>query len=317
MQYGYHMSTRGATDNPDNILRVATRCEALGFDYFGVNDHVIVTTSIDSTYPYSQDGSWAGAAEGVCLDTLTTLSYIAAATDRIRLLSSVMVVPHRPAVLTAKMLATLDVLSKGRLTVGAGVGWMKEEMRALASPVYERRGTASREYIEAFRTLWRGEVCEYHGEFVDFEGVVFEPKPVQAGGPPIWIGGEGPAALRRAGRVGDGWYPVGRNPRHLLDSVETFSAGLAEVRAHAEAAGRDPEGLAVGMFAPWCRLGKPIMEDGRRLPFTGPADAIAEDVAAFEAAGLQTLVLNLEGKTIEAATDKCEAWAEAFIQAGA
>lgn len=311
MRYGFHMSTRGATTKPGAIAAVARSCDRLGYDYFGVNDHVIVSAAIDSRYPYSADGSWAGAAEGICLETLTTLGFIAAATERIRLLTSVMVVPHRPAVLTAKMLATLDVLSEGRLTVGAGVGWMREEMAALAAPEYERRGAASDEYIEAFRVLWQDDVARYGGAFVAFEDVIARPKPVQRPGPPIWIGGEGPAARRRAARHGDGWYPVGRNPRHPLDTVERFAAALGDVKRRTEQAGRDPAALEVALYAPWSRLGEATTEDGRRLPFTGPADAVLEDVAAFEAAGLDALVLNLESPTVEGTVEKCEAFAAA------
>jgi len=311
MDFGYHMSTRGVTANPDNIAAVAKTCDQLGYRYFGVNDHVIVTTNIDSTYPYSPDGSWAGAKAGTCLETLTTLSFIAANTYDIRLLSSVLVIPHRGAVLTAKMLATVDVLSKGRLTVGAGAGWMREEMAALASPDYERRGTATREYVEAFRSLWTDPVSAYHGDFVDYDAVVCEPKPVQQPGPPIWFGGEGPAALRRAALYGDGWYPVGRNPRHPLDTVEKFNAAVGEVHHRAEAIGRDPADIHLSLYAPWSNLGREVKDDGRRLPFTGSADAIADDIGSFGTAGLQTLVLNLEGDSALAeATDKCEAFAQ-------
>lgn len=314
MQFGFHMSTRGATAEPESIAQIAGLCERLGFSIFGVNDHVVVTTEIASSYPYSADGSWAGAAEGICLETLTTMAFIAAHTEKMRLLSSVMVIPHRPPVLTAKMLATVDVLSKGRLTVGAGVGWMREELNALGAPAYERRGRASHEYIEAFRTLWRSAgPAAYHGEFVDFAGVVFEPKPIQPDGPPLWIGGEGAAARERAARYGDGWYPVGRNPRHPLDTIARFSEGLADVRRRAEGAGRDPASLEVAMYAPWNRLGKEVLENGERLPFTGSPQAIVDDVAAFEAVGLGTLLVNLEGKSVMETTERCEAFAEAII----
>ncbi len=315
MQFGFHMSTRGATAAPDNIAQIASLCDRLGFAVFGVNDHVVVTTEISSTYPYSADGSWAGAAQGTCLETLATLGFIAAHTERIRLLSSVLVIPHRPPVLTAKMLATVDILSNGRLTVGAGVGWMREELNALGAPAYERRGRASHEYIEAFRTLWTTNgPAEYHGEFVDFSGVVFEPKPVQPGGPPLWIGGEGTAARERAARYADGWYPVGRNPRYPLDTVARFSEGLADVRKRAEGAGRDPGALEVAMYAPWNRLGEEVIEDGQRLPFTGSAQAIIDDVGAFEAAGLGTLLVNLEGTSVAETTERCEAFAEAVMR---
>ena len=218
MRYGFHMMTRGITAEPDGVLAIAQACERHGFDYFGVSDHVIVCATIDSAYPYSPDGSWAGASDPNCLETLTTLGFIAAGTSRIRLLPSVLVLPHRPPILAAKTLATVDVLSKGRLTLGIGVGWMREEMSALGSPPYERRGRASDEYVEVFRTLWRERVARFEGEFVSFEGVMAEPKPVQKLGPPIWVGGEGPVARRRVARLGDGWYPVGRNP-HLRCSV--------------------------------------------------------------------------------------------------
>ncbi|MEM7255587.1 MAG: LLM class F420-dependent oxidoreductase [Pseudomonadota bacterium] len=312
MQYGFHMSTRGVTVAPDAITHIAQTCERLGFAYFGVNDHVIVSSNIDSTYPYSQDGSWAGGNEGTCLETLTTLGFIAAQTSRIRLLTSVMVIPHRPPVLTAKMLSTLDVLSKGRLTVGAGVGWMAEELAALGAPPYAKRGRASHEYIESWRRLWNDELGAFNGEFVQFADVMFEPKPVQPNGPPIWIGGEGPAARRRAGRYGDGWYPVGRNPQHPLDTVEQFRAGLADVHEQANAAGRDPSAIAVAMYAPWCRLGDPVMAGDRRLPFTGSPEAIRNDVGEYEAAGLGTLLLNLESGEEAKTIAKCEAFAAAM-----
>ncbi len=311
MRYGFHMSTRGATAHPDAILKVARACERCGFDYFGVNDHVVVCETIDSPYPYTEDGSWAGAIEGTCLETLTTLGFIAAATERIRLLTSVMVIPHRPAVLTAKTLATLDVLCAGRLTVGVGVGWMREEMAALGAPPYEQRGRASDEYIEAYRTLWREDVARYDGDYVRFAGVISRPKPVQVPGPPIWIGGEGPAARRRVARFGDGWYPVGRNPRHRLDTAARFAAALGDVTRRLEEAGRDPATLDTALFVPWARLDEPLPESGRRAAFTGPAAALREDIAAYEEAGLRVLVPNLETPTAAGTVERIEAFADA------
>ena len=304
MEFGFHMSTRGATAGPGGIAAAARACEEAGFGYFGVNDHVVTAEAVGSRYPYTEDGVWPGAAEGACLDVLTVLAFVAARTERIRLLTSVLVLPHRQPVLTAKMLATLDVLSEGRLTVGAGVGWMREEMAALGSPPYERRGRAADEWLEAMRVLWSDARPSYGGGFAAFDGLVFEPKPVQRPGPPVWIGGEGPAARRRAGRSGDGWYPVGRNPRHPLDTPSAFSAALEDVRAHAAAAGRDPGSLRTAMYAPWHRIGDPVVEEGRRLPFTGGADAVREDVAAFGEAGLDCLVVNLDAPDLAGTLDR-------------
>jgi probable F420-dependent oxidoreductase len=312
MQFGIHTFTRGATALPDGLAAVARSCDEAGFDYFGVNDHVVISDTIDSTYPYTEDGSWAGAADAACLDVLTTLAFVAGQTQRIRLLTSVMVIPHRPAVLTAKILATVDVLSNGRLTVGVGVGWMREELAALDAPAYERRGAASDEYIEAWRELWAHPVSAYEGEFVSFSGVRADPKPVQRPGPPLWIGGEGPAARRRVARHGNGWYPVGANPAHRLDTVERFSAGVADVRARTEAAGRDPSDIEVALFAPWANIGEPTIKDGDRVAFTGSANAVQDDIGRFESAGLNVLVVALAAPTASEMVDRCDAFADAM-----
>ena len=205
MKYGIHTFTRGPTREPEPIARLASTCDRLGFDYYGVSDHVVVSAQIDSKYPYSEDGSWPGASDADCIDCLATLSFVAAHTKRSRLLTSVMVIPHRPPVLASQILATLDVLSGGRLTVGVGVGWMEEELLALGAPEYKRRGAASDEYIEAYRCLWRENVAEFNGEFVSFKDVIASPKPVQRPGPPLWIGGESPrrgAGSRATATVG-------------------------------------------------------------------------------------------------------------------
>jgi len=316
MRYGIHTFTRGATADPADLTSVARACDRLGFDYFGINDHVVISDHIDSTYPYTEDGSWAGASDAACLDVLSTLAFLSAVTTRVRLLTSVMVIPHRPPVLTAKMLATIDVLSRGRLTVGVGVGWMREELAALGAPSYERRGAASDEYIEAWRTLWRDKTAAYDGQFVSFSGVLCEPKPVQPAGPPIWIGGEGPAARRRAARHGNGWYPVAGNPAHRLDTVERFAAGVADVRQRAEANKRDPATIKMALFVPWAALGMPVMKDGVRVAFTGPRDALLEDMAAFEAAGLDVFLPALGAPTAGAMIERCEAFADAMGMAG-
>lgn len=312
MKYGIHTFTRGPTRGPEAIAALASACDRLGFDYYGVADHVVISARIDSKYPYSEDGSWAGAKDTDCLDVLTTLSFVAAHTKRSRLLTSVMVIPHRPAVLTAKILASLDVLSDGRLTVGVGVGWMEEELLALGAPEYKRRGAASDEYIEAYRSLWRDQVAEFDGEFVSFQNVIASPKPVQRPGPPLWIGGEGPAARRRVARHGDGWYPVSGNPRHPLDTLERFTDAVNDVRTRIEANGRNPDEVEIALFVPWAKLGEPVMNDGERMIFTGPRDALLEDVASFEKSGLNVFIPSLLASSVEEIVDNCEAFAEAM-----
>jgi probable F420-dependent oxidoreductase len=312
MQYGIHTYSRGATADPADLTSLARACERFGFNYFGINDHVVISDHIDSTYPYTEDGSWAGASDTDCLDVLSMLAFLAGTTERIRLLTSVMVIPHRPAVLTAKILATIDVLSRGRLCVGVGVGWMREEIEALAAQSYQRRGAVSDEYIEAWRCLWTEKVAAYEGEFVSFKGVMCDPKPVQKPGPPLWIGGEGPAARRRVARHGDGWYPVAGNPAHRLDTLERFSAGVNDVRRRAEANGRDPATINIALFVPWAALGEARMKDGERVLFTGPRDALLEDLAGFETAGLDVFVAGFGAQTAPDMIEQCQEFAEAI-----
>ena len=162
-----------------------------------------------------------------------------------------MVVPQRQPVLTAKMLATIDILSSGRLIVGCGVGWLKEEFEALGAPPYAERGRATDEYIDAFKALWTEDAPTYRGKHVSFDNVMFAPKPVPKPHPPIWIGGESAVAIKRTVRAGEGWYPASNNPQHRLDTPERLRAGMGELRRAAEAARRDPASIDVGYLVLW------------------------------------------------------------------
>ena len=241
MDFGVATVTRGECAAREGYIAVAEAAERLGFGFISVNDHVVVPRDIASRYPYSESGEWAARTAGECLDQLNTLAFIAARTERLRLLTSVMVVPQRHPVLTAKMLATIDVLSKGRLIVGCGVGWMKEEFEALGAPPFAERGSATDEYLDAMKALWTEDAPKFQGKHVSFDDVIFAPKPVAKPHPPIWIGGESAVALKRTVRVGDGWYPASNNPQHRLDTPARLGAAYAELRRVAEAAGRDPK----------------------------------------------------------------------------
>ena len=211
MEFGFYLPDNGPLATPDVIGAVAAHAEAAGFEILAVSDHVVMPKGIDSTYPYEEDGQWPGGMD--CMETLTLMSFIAARTSRARILSSVLVLPYRAPILTAKMLATIDVLSGGRVIAGLGVGWMAEEFEALQSPPYRERGVVSDEYIDVFKSLWTSDAPAYNGTYCKFSDVVFEPKPVQKPHLPIWIGGESGPALRRTARVADAWYPISTNPR--------------------------------------------------------------------------------------------------------
>ena len=311
MDFGVATMTRGALGNRQGYLAVAEAAERLGYGFISANDHIIVPRDIASRYPYSDSGEWAGAAAGECLDQLATLAFLAARTERLRLLTSVMVVPQRPPVLTAKMLATIDVLSSGRLIVGCGVGWLKEEFEAVGAPDFASRGRVTDEFLEAFNALWTQEAPAYSGRHVAIGNIMFAPKPVQKPHPPIWIGGEGPAAMQRAVRLGDGWYPGSLNPQHRYDTAARLAAAVAEMRRIAEAAGRDPAGidLAYIAFSPVDWTEQQAADGGRRI-FTGSAAAMADDLQTLAQAGVRHVCLTFQTAALAEMLDRMQRFAE-------
>ena len=158
MQFGFGAPISGPLSSPDNLARIATEGEAMGYDYATISDHVVIPRDIEAKYPYSDTGEFPGRSRGDRHEQLTAVAFIAGKTSRLRLVTSVTVVPHRPAVLQAKMLATIDVLSNGRLTFGIGAGWMKEEFQALGVPPFPERGAVTDEYLDAFREFGVGYV---------------------------------------------------------------------------------------------------------------------------------------------------------------
>src|SRR5215472_16394493 len=199
MEFGFALPPRGPLATPENIARLAQRGEAMGFGILAVSDHIVFTKSIQSAYPGGANGQYYafGESQGEYLEPLALLSFLAGITSTAKLLTAVMVLPNRPPILTAKALATIDVLSNGRVIVGCGVGWMREEFEALGSPPFEKRGAVSNEYIRAFRELWTQDDPAFEGKYCRFADIDFAPKPVQKPCPPIWTGGQTPVALRR------------------------------------------------------------------------------------------------------------------------
>ncbi len=230
MQIGCSAPTSGPLIAPDSLVRIATEAEMLGFDYVTVSDHVMIPKSIASRYPVQRvRASFPPVPAPRGWSSLTTAAFIAAATSKLRIVTSVMVVPHRPAVLTAKILATIDYLSKGRLTLGIGAGWCKEEFEAIGAPPFEDRGHVTDEWMMVCKELWSNDDPKFDGKYVKFSDVVFTPKPVQKS-IPIWVGGESGPALRRTAKYADAWYPIGTNPQFPMDTLTRFKAGAAKLR---------------------------------------------------------------------------------------
>jgi probable F420-dependent oxidoreductase len=294
MDFGFGIPTRGVLATQEAMLALAKHGEQLGFAYLALPDHIVIPRSIASPYPYNDARKMAGAADGDCFEQLAVLAYLAAATQKIRLLTSVMVVPHRPPVFTAKALATIDVLSNGRVAVGVGAGWMDEEFRAIGAPPFAERGKVTDEYLRIFKTLWTQDDPRYEGQYASFGDVSFLPKPLQKPHPPIWVGGESPAALRRVIALGDAWYPIGINPQFPLNTVERFGAAIESLRADAARAKRDPNSIALTYWAPWYKEAQTaiVLEDGQRQVFTGTDAHVAHDIDAFRALGVRHLLFS-------------------------
>src|SRR6185295_1048827 len=230
-----------------------------------------------------------------------TIAYLAARTSTLRFLTSVMVVPHRPAVLTAKVIATIDQLSGGRITIGTGAGWMHEEIEAVGAPPFAERGKVTDEYLKAFKELWTKENPSFDGKYVKFRDIKFEPKPVQKPHPPLLIGGESGPAMRRAASIGDGWYPIASNPQFPLDTLGRYQAALSRLRQLASEQGRDPKSLVLGYRSfQGGNAAEAKADDGERKLFTGSPKQAAEDLKTLRELGVQYFDLRLNVATVEA-----------------
>ncbi|MDA3038606.1 MAG: TIGR03619 family F420-dependent LLM class oxidoreductase [Actinomycetota bacterium] len=208
------------------VRAFAQTMEGLGFHALSVPEHVVFFASYESKYPYSDDGSTRWSPDTGIYDPLFVVQAAAAATTTLRFVTGVLILPERPALLTAKEVLTLDHVTGGRFELGVGSGWSWEEYAALGVP-FEQRGKRLDEYIEAIRVAWTQERASYHGEFVNFDDVVLNPKPLTPGGPPIIIGGDSVAAMRRAARLGDGWYGWWAQP-DIEAHLEQLHAAMAD-----------------------------------------------------------------------------------------
>jgi len=235
MKVGLAFGSSVAVDGPATI-ELCQRAEAAGFESVWGGEHVILPDSIASKYPYTPDGKIPAEPETPIPDPLIWLAFAAAAAPTLKLGTCILIVPQRNPLILAKELATLDQLSGGRLELGLGVGWLKEEFEALGVP-WERRGARNDEYIAAMRAVWAESHAEFHGEFVDFEPVTCSPKPVN-GNIPILVGGDTNVAINRAVKLAEGYFPG-------EGDIDRLRALIGRVRAACEAADRDPDSLEI------------------------------------------------------------------------
>jgi probable F420-dependent oxidoreductase len=292
MHFGVSLPGRGPLAKPDVLVKLAERAEALRYSSLFVTDHVVIPTSYRSKYPYSPSGQVAGDWAQGYLEPLALMSFLAGATSRIRLGTSVLVIPYRNPVVTAKMLATLDVMSGGRVILGAGVGWLAEEFAALAAPPYAERGRVTDEYLRLMRECWTREPVEWKGRYYALGEVSVLPKPLQAGGIPVWTGGHTDAALRRTGELADGWHPIGHRPPAVLDAPE-YADKVAIIHGWAQKAGRSPKDITLSFRTPLEVLpARAKRAAGDRVPFRGTAADVIADIRGYQAVGVTHFVFD-------------------------
>ncbi len=287
MRFGVSLPNNQGVEDPRELIALARHAEALGYDSVWVSDHLFHAAYVAERLgnrPYHEP--------------LTVLSAVAVETERVALGTSVLVLPWHQPVRLAKALATLDGLSRGRVIVGAGVGTTRDEYAALGVP-FDRRGQIADEMLDALRALWTEDLPEYRGEFVAFSGLRFAPKPVQVPHPPLWIGGNSTAALRRVVRAGTGWHPLGLSPDDL-------GARLSELRQRLTAAGRQPDvRVAVRVILEFRREGwdRPAAQ---RRTCRGTPDEIADVVRTYRAAGATELIIDCNTPDLSRSREEME-----------
>jgi probable F420-dependent oxidoreductase len=288
MRYGFYLPVRGELATHEGVVETALHGERLGFHSATIADHIVFPTESRSRYPYAANG--IHPSRGDALEQLSLMAFVAGKTERLRLITSVMIVPHRNPVLTAKMIATIDVMSRGRVTVGAGVGWLREEFAALHAPDFDKRGAVSNEYIEIMKKLWTTSPAEHQGVHYSFGPIRCEPRPVQRPHPPIWIGGHSEAALARAAKYGDGWHPLGAVEPEPLAPPE-LAGKIETLKRLTEAAGRDFSKLTLSFVGRLNQTAEPVSGADRKL-FAGSAAQIADDVGAYAKLGVSEIIFD-------------------------
>jgi len=311
LEFGFSLPGRGPLATPDLVLKIALRAEALRYASVFVTDHVVLPVSAArSVYPYAPTGQFPGGPRQDYLDPLAMLGYLARATTRVRLGTSVLVVPYRHPLAVAKTLATIDVLSGGRLVLGVGTGWLREEFEALGAPPFAERGAVTDEYLKVMRLAWTTDPVTFSGRYCRIEPVHALPKPAQAGGIPIWVGGHTAAALRRAATLGDGWHPIGLRPPATL-TPEEYAAAVERIHAEAAAAGRDPASIALTFRAPMeVRPARAKAPAGDRPLFQGTAVEVLADIRRYQALGVSHVVFDPVRPELRAVLDNMARFAE-------
>ena len=283
MKFGVFLPISGRAAGPTTLMDAARQAEALGYDSVWCADRIIIPWEIKTPYPYSEEQSFIVPPDRPFFEPLTCLAFLAGCTEKISLGISVLVLPYRHPLYWAKVATTIDHLSKGRLILGVGVGWMGEEFDALGANFAER-GELSDEQLDLVRLLWEQEKPRFEGRHYRLDNVAFYPKPLQKPRIPIWVGGEGSRAQRRAAVYGDAWFPyfVRMTPGELARRFDN-------VRRSAQKAGRDPDSVRLNCCLPIELSREPLTQEKDRL--RGDAERIAAALKGYEKIGVEHIAL--------------------------
>jgi probable F420-dependent oxidoreductase len=294
---------------PRACVDLAVRADELGFDSVWVTDHIVLPRRRQARYPHNRDGDFPYTWDQDIYDPLALMAGLAVATRRVRIGSAVLVVPYRHPLMVAKTIATIDQLAAGRVIVGAGVGWLRDEFEALqlAEETFVHRGSVTEDYLAAMRAAWTAETTVTHaGPFVRFADVGVHPRPAQRY-PPIWIGGKGDQALRRAARLGDGYFAISSSPAEL--AVET-----GRLHQLCAAAGRDPGQLTVALIEGLALAERPVEgPPGLR----GTPEQLRAGLEDYARAGLDHLVAGVrmdDGPGLDATVEALEIVAREILE---
>ena len=283
MKIGVFLPISGRAASRKTLMQAAQQAEALAYDSIWSADRIIIPWQIKTSYPYSKEATFIVPPDRPFFEPLTCLAFLAGCTEKIELGMSVMVLPYRHPLYWAKIATTIDHLSAGRLILGVGVGWMKEEFSAMGAR-FEERGKVSDEQLRLLDTIWQEEHATFHGQYYAFDDIAFSPKPHRKPRIPIWIGGEGKLAQRRAGIYGDAWFPyfVRITPKELASRFEN-------VRRFAGEAGHDPDAVQLACCLPVELTPKDVPQEKDYLK--GSAVQIAEALHGFQDIGVSHLGL--------------------------
>jgi probable F420-dependent oxidoreductase len=278
MKLGVFLPVSGRASSRKTLMEAAQQAETLGYDSVWSADRIIIPWEIKTTYPYSKQATFIVPPDRPFFEPLTCLAFLAGCTKNIQLGMSIMVLPYRHPLYWAKIATTIDQLSTGRLIMGVGVGWMAEEFAAMGAP-FKERGLVSDEQLQLLDKLWNNEHITFHGQYYSFEDIAFSPKPFQKPRIPIWVGGEGKLAQRRAGIYGDAWFPyfVRVTPKELAN-------GFDHVCRIAGEAGRDPAAITLACCLPIELTAKAVPQEENYLK--GSVSQVTEALKKFHDIGV-------------------------------